>query len=220
MKCQSCGREIANDSKFCEFCGAKISKQNSHKSLWIAIVVGICVILLAGVSYYVYKQYENAIAEAKAAQEKAERQAAEAEAKIAEYSRKARLRAQGWVDLGLPSGTLWKDRNEEGGLYTYNQAVAKFGNNLPTKEQFEELKNSCCWTWTGDGYKIESSSGESITLSAAGCFTGYSYISGGYYWSSTLDSPRVPWCLYFLSSEVGVGRYTYSDWKHSVRLVK
>jgi hypothetical protein len=26
---------------------------------------------------------------------------------------------QGYVDLGLPSGTLWKDQNEIAGLYTY-----------------------------------------------------------------------------------------------------
>ena len=40
----------------------------------------------------------------------------------------------GYVDLGLPSGTLWKDKNEEGGFYTYDQAVSKFGNKLPTKD--------------------------------------------------------------------------------------
>ena len=47
----------------------------------------------------------------------------------------------GYVDLGLPSGTLWKGKNE-GGWYTYEEAISMFGNLLPTKEQFEELINT------------------------------------------------------------------------------
>ena len=93
----------------------------------------------------------------------------------------------GYVDLGLPSGTLWKDKNESGGFYTYDEAMSKFGNELPTKEQFEELKSSCKWTWTGNGYKVVSPSGASITLPAAGyrdCYRDYNVGSEGYYWSS------------------------------------
>ncbi|MCQ2318846.1 MAG: hypothetical protein MJZ90_08025 [Bacteroidales bacterium] len=74
----------------------------------------------------------------------------------------------GYVDLGLHSGTLWKDKNEEGGFYIYDQAMSKFGNELPTKEQFEELKSSCKWAWTGSGYKVTGPSGASIYLPAEG----------------------------------------------------
>ena len=49
----------------------------------------------------------------------------------------------GYVDLGLPSGTLWKEQNEIDGFCTYEQAMALFGNDLPTKEQWEELILSC-----------------------------------------------------------------------------
>ena len=66
---------------------------------------------------------------------------------------------QGYVDLGLPSGTLWKDQNEIAGLYTYEQAMEKFGNELPTKEQLEELQTSCRWTWTGSSYRVEGPNG-------------------------------------------------------------
>lgn len=94
-----------------------------------------------------------------------------------------------YVDLGLPSGTLWKDQNESGGFYTYDQAIAKFGGDLPTKEQLEELKNSCQWTWTGSGYKVTGPSGEFITLPAAGfrdCSGSVNGVgSSGRYWSST-----------------------------------
>ena len=38
MKCNNCGKDITNDSKFCEYCGVKIeyseklAKNNSHKA--------------------------------------------------------------------------------------------------------------------------------------------------------------------------------------------
>ena len=35
-----------------------------------------------------------------------------------------------YVDLGLPSGTLWKDKNESG-QYKFQDALKKFGDNLP-----------------------------------------------------------------------------------------
>lgn len=47
-----------------------------------------------------------------------------------------------WVDLGLPSGTLWASIPEEG-YYTYNDAVEKFGINMPTKWQWQELYDCC-----------------------------------------------------------------------------
>ena len=112
----------------------------------------------------------------------------------------------GYVDLGLPSGTLWKDQNEAGGFYSYDQAVAKFGRSLPTKEQLGELKNSCRWTRNGNGYKVEGPSGESIVLPAAG----YRYCDGsvdlvgsdGYYWSSTPYDSEHAWTLGFYSGGV------------------
>ena len=129
----------------------------------------------------------------------------------------------GYVDLGLPSGTLWKDQNEAGGFYSYDQAMAKFGSSLPTKGQLEELKNSCRWTWNGNGYKVEGPSGESIVLPAAG----YRYCDGGvfdvgsygYYWSSSPDGSEYAGYLYFDSGEVNMyygGRCN----GRSVRLVR
>ena len=106
------------------------------------------------------------------------------------------LKAQGWVDLGLPSGTLWKDKNEEGGFYTYDQAMAKFGNSLPTREQLEELKSSCRWTWRGNGYDVEGPNGNSIFFPTYG--------SLGCCWSSSLYDSERAWDLYFNSSEVAM----------------
>ena len=127
-----------------------------------------------------------------------------------------------YVDLGLPSGTLWKDKNENG-FYDYDAAVRSFGSNLPTKEQLEELKNSCSWTWTGSGYKVVGPSGESIVLPAAGYRDYrervYEVGSVGYYRSSTPDSSDYAWRLAFNSGEVYMGYY-YRCSGLSVRLVK
>lgn len=51
-----------------------------------------------------------------------------------------------YVDLGLPSGTIWKSDNEQG-YYDFNSAVETFGESLPTYEQLEELIDNCTWTW-------------------------------------------------------------------------
>ena len=128
----------------------------------------------------------------------------------------------GYVDLGLSSGTYWKETNESG-FYNYDNAVSKFGDKLPTKEQLEELKNECEWTWTGNDYKVTGPNGESIMLPAAG----YRYCNGGvggvgtvgHYWSSTPNSSDSAWCLYCNSSEVTMYLYTSCS-GHSVRLVQ
>ena len=128
----------------------------------------------------------------------------------------------GYVDLGLSSGTYWKETNESG-FYNYDNAVSKFGNKLPTKEQLEELKNECEWTWLGNGYKVTGPNGESITLPAAGfrgCSGGVYYVGTyGYYWSSTPGGSDYAWYLDFDSSEVNMDNYRRCNGL-SVRLVQ
>lgn len=127
-----------------------------------------------------------------------------------------------WVDLGLPSGTLWRCVTEDG-LCSYQEAVDRFKSNLPTIEQLEELKSRCQWEWMGNGYNVRGANGNSIFLPAAG----YRSCGGdvdsvgtcGYYWSSAPRGSEDAWYLYFNSSEVGMG----SDYRcdgQSVRLVK
>lgn len=122
---------------------------------------------------------------------------------------KAKQVPEGYVDLGLPSGTLWKAENEDCGLITYDQAYNFYGNSLPSKEQLQELKDNCLWTWQGNGYKVKGKSGESIFLPAAGYRTcdGSSYYvgTGGYYWLSTSGRPEYAWYMGFSSGGVGMG---------------
>ena len=130
-----------------------------------------------------------------------------------------------YVDLGLPSGTLWYSKNEGGDFarYTYDEAVSKFGNKLPTIEQLDELKNQCTWTWMGSGYKVVGPNGNSIYLPAAGyrSCSGFVYVEGsvGLYWSSIPSGSGYAYDLSFESDEVGM----YDDYRCfelSVRLVQ
>ena len=97
---------------------------------------------------------------------------------------------EGYVDLGLPSGTLWKAINEIG-FYDYDSAFRKYGKSMPSRDQWEELKDYCTWQWTGKGYRVSTDNGKYFVLPAAGyrhCSGGVSNVGfWGYYWSSTLS---------------------------------
>ena len=252
MKCPNCKKEIENGSAFCEHCGARVKK--SKKGLWITLsVVFVAIIATIVVTtiqeqqeqiareQYLAAQYQRDVerqlqAERKA-REEAERQAELARKEAArnaelarqEAARKAKAERQAellkYVNLGLPSGTCWRNSNEGGdnARYTYNEAVSRFGNKLPTKQQFVELKNKCTWTWTDHGYKVIGPNGNSIYLPAAGdryC-EGFVYGVGTYgvYWSSTPYDSDNACCLYFDSSKVYLG-HSYLCYGQSVRLVQ
>ena len=53
-----------------------------------------------------------------------------------------KLKKQGYVDLGLPSGTWWK-KDDEFGCYSLGPARRKFRDQLPTREQIQELFENC-----------------------------------------------------------------------------
>lgn len=102
-----------------------------------------------------------------------------------------------YIDLGLPSKTLWADRNigaekpEDYGEYYNFDAAQKY--NCPTKEQFKELVEYCDWKWVTynniNGYLVIGKNGNSIFLPAGGHFENdLCYDEGciGRYWSSIL----------------------------------
>ena len=128
-----------------------------------------------------------------------------------------------YVDLGLPSGTLWKSKNEKGMYYTYEEAVSQFGDKLPTREQFAELRAFCTWTWNGKGYVVKGDNGNSIVLQAAGyrsCNGNVNFVGTyGVYWSSIPYGSYYAWSLDFSSREVDVDYYDRC-YGRSVRLVQ
>ena len=72
-----------------------------------------------------------------------------------------------YVDLGLPSGTKWKSKNQSG-FWDHQTALNQFEKNLPSNYDWNELKAYCDWEWDGTGYKITGPNGNSIILPAAG----------------------------------------------------
>ena len=127
-----------------------------------------------------------------------------------------------FVDLGLPSGTLWKSTNERG-LYSYDDAVSQFANKLPTIEQFAELITCCDYYWNGAGYTFVGTSGESITLPAEGLgfSTGEVKWAGerGFYWSSTPKDYRTACGIDFYSQNIDSFDVSTRSGYESVRLV-
>ena len=89
------------------------------------------------------------------------------------------------IDLGLPSGTLWRCCNEGastpeayGDYYTFGQVST-----APTREQIKELVENCTYQWTTvngvNGGKFTGPNGGSIFLPAAGSrWRGEFYIRG------------------------------------------
>jgi uncharacterized repeat protein (TIGR02543 family) len=83
---------------------------------------------------------------------------------------------------------------------------------MPTKEENDELRTECTWTWTTqngvNGYKVTSkTNGNSIFLPAAGARGGsglYSAGSDGNYWSSSVDTyySHFAYLLYFGSDRM------------------
>ena len=127
-----------------------------------------------------------------------------------------------WVNIGLPSGTLWKSANEPG-IFGYYDATSRYGSCLPTKEELQELKDVCQWLWTGSGFKVTGPNGKSIYLPAEGYrhFDGSKYGSGTYgnYWSRTPDDTGKAWELYFYRGGIYTNSNSISEGL-SVRLVR
>ena len=188
-----------------------------------------------------------------------------------------------WVDLGLPSGTLWATMNvgasapEEYGDYfawgetepkdvyvwsTYkwcngsmysltkyntttnygivdnkteldledDAAYVNWGPSwrMPTKEQQDELRESCTWTWTTrsgvNGCQVTGPNGNSIFLPAAGDRWDGSLDNVGSYglfWSRTLD-PGSSFYAYGLNFHLGYVYWdgNYRDYGLTVRAVR
>ena len=134
---------------------------------------------------------------------------------------------QNYVDLGLSSGTLWNDVNAKG-HYTWDEANELFGDKMPSKEQWEELKRECKWTWEkGEsaettGMRVTGPNGKSIFLPAAGCrrVTEVDGVGvGGAYWSSTYVNEDAAYNMNFCDVIIYVG-YIYRYYGLSVRLVR
>lgn len=114
---------------------------------------------------------------------------------LSSYSSSSRQVESEYVDLGLPSGTLWKNKDESG-YYSYKTAVSMYGNNLPTKKQYEELVKYCERIWIDNACKFIGPNGKSIFLYTKGTRSGgtiYLQRMSGFYWSSSPAGSERAW---------------------------
>ena len=130
-----------------------------------------------------------------------------------------------YIDLGLPSCTLWADENAEG-YYAFDEAKKKFRESLPTIEQWQELIDNCEWLWDLKKKQmvVIGKNGNKIILPAAGGRDGinlYGVGSNGYYWSSSIYTDRQGYAYYVHFYSGGVYRFDCSRFSgQSVRLIK
>lgn len=142
---------------------------------------------------------------------------------FAEQKAEEEERNQVWVDLGLPSGTLWKSKDESG-YYSHKAAINLYENDLPTKKQYEELIKYCERIWIDNDCKFVGPNGKSIIMYTKGTRHSDGVFlrrMAGFYWSSTpVDSERA-WFLNI--RKVGDWCVLGDDWvgnENLVRLVK
>lgn len=102
--------------------------------------------------------------------EQAEEAKIKAEKERMAAERRAQLKADGFVDLGLPSGTLWRAPKKIHSQYAWDEAKSIWGEEIPSRGQWEELIRYCKWIWNGRGYEVTGSNGNSITIHANGLY--------------------------------------------------
>lgn len=70
-----------------------------------------------------------------------------------------------WVDLGLPSGTLWAKENMLG-QHSLHNARNRYLSYLPTKSQVQELREYCVRSWNSQTkrYQMQGSNGNVISF--------------------------------------------------------
>ena len=133
---------------------------------------------------------------------------------------------EGFVDLGLPSGTKWKATNEGEVFYTFKEATNKFGKKLPDTIQYNELIRECKWEWVdGKGFKITGSNGKAIMMPAAGfrsCDSDDDLSVGaeGFYWTSKTLGPDRAFRVGFNKNYGANIHYITNCYHGSVRLVE
>lgn len=130
-----------------------------------------------------------------------------------------------YVDLGLPSGKLWATENEKG-YFTFKKACKKFGDMMPSKEDFVELFRNCTCEWdyerqgilfTGPNKKTLFFYASGYRLSSLGSMLQVG--SNGYYWSSS-PSDASGYILYFSSWIVDPSNaYAQREAGYPVRLI-
>lgn len=145
---------------------------------------------------------------------------------MAETTKKYRhSKMKKFIDLGLPSGTLWASENEKG-FFTFDKAVKWYKEILPTEDMLRELHDECKWQWNNKkrGYMVTGKNGNSIFLPTKGFglygkFFDLKKKSKGLYWSSTPYDSVFAGAIELHKDEVFQPDAYFRKFEASVRLV-
>lgn len=135
-----------------------------------------------------------------------------------------------FVDLGLPSGTLWADGNVPG-LRNWYEAKKEFDGFLPSREDFIELLKHCHLEWlpktkspgkTCSGLKVTGPNGNSIFLPAEGmeCSSPVGRNEFLNYWSGTRLDEEHAFFIDYKKSGLQKDCFGHFGCRFSVRLIK
>lgn len=128
-----------------------------------------------------------------------------------------------FIDLGLPSGTKWRTINEDQ-LMTFDEAVDKFGKQLPSLKQYTELYEKCQWKEIKEGgYKVIGPNGNYVIFPLTGFINCTGEFRGanefGDYWTSTKKAEGECWRVVFNAKGVKIVSHT-SCYARAIRLVE
>ena len=112
-----------------------------------------------------------------------------------------------WVDLGLPSGTLWAKVDAESQI-TFHDAIRRYGTNVPSKEQAEELEKHCSIEWKPQTRMINmiGPNGNSISFYCPETYT--------HFWLNAYYSGRDAYCYHLAE-----GKYFWINNKEDISLI-
>jgi hypothetical protein len=128
-----------------------------------------------------------------------------------------------YVDLELPSGTLWaneyeKDANNNILYLPYIQAKRY---NIPTKKQWEELVAECQWGWFGKALRCTGKNGAWIDfLKTGGVCPSYSNGDKSYLWllGDSIDAQNELAC--FEGENFKIIVKSFMGYKYPIRQVR
>jgi len=130
-----------------------------------------------------------------------------------------------YVDLGLPSKTLWADKFvESGGLIKYIPYCDAELLSLPTSKQWRELQEECRWVYKDKVFYCVGPNGRYITFNKTGykelndCSTTISE-EKVYLWIKRINSNNVGWIDFYGKVNVNKAEL-FTGYKLPIRLVK
>lgn len=129
-----------------------------------------------------------------------------------------------YVDLGLPSGTLWQASDTDG-WFNFNEAWSRFGNALPTQADWHELIENCDKANIQGGVVFKSKrNGKTIILHHNGHITDKGFSkqgTDGFYWSCSPYMAGFTHMTHIDDDGINIAwNCRNEDYANSVRLVK